>query len=141
MIGRHHGGLITAIAYAILALAIGIALVETPYWIADHLDRRRLTSASSKVLRDSLEHDFRHYGHMKILRELSRRGESIEFEFPRLLRFLASPSVANRVVACAGLLEFFPAIGVRLADYNPYHEDSSRDPIIAELLHEFPPNS
>jgi hypothetical protein len=123
---------------ALIALPIGVALVETPYRVAEYLDRRRLKTASSAALKADLDAAYRHYGHLNILRELRLRGESIEFELPRLVGFLVSPSVVNRAVGCAGLKELFPAIGQRLANYNPFPEEAQFDPIVRQLIQEYP---
>lgn len=136
MIGRNSGGWGSGILFALLAIPAAWALVETPYWIANRIKERRIVSASSEELKRSLNDDFRHFGHLRILRELQQRGESIEFEMPRLLQFLASPSVSNRVAGKAALGEFFPSVDDRLAGYNPFHADAPNSPVVAALLRE-----
>lgn len=136
VIGQNFGGFGFGILFALLAVPIAWVVVETPYWIANRREEGRIVSASAEALKNSLNDDFRHYGHLRILRELRQRGESIEFELPRLLQFLVSPSVTNRVAAAAALREFFPSIKTRLAGYNPYHPDAPNSPAVAELLRE-----
>jgi hypothetical protein len=140
LIGRDFGGWGFGILFAVLGLPLAVALVETPYWMVDRLERRRLTSATSEELRAFLQDDYRHFGRLNILREFRRRGEKIDFELPRLVRFLASPSPVDRCVGRAALREFFPSVGDRLADYNPFPEDAPHSPIVAELLHEICPS-
>jgi hypothetical protein len=105
---------------SVLGFAIAMLIVETPYRLQDYFAHRRIQTATTEALYQALQRDERHFGRLRVLRELDRRGDDISRDLPALVSFLSSSAPIERCVAYAAIREFFPDVHLQLQGYEPY---------------------